>query len=88
MKKMRAKIWNGYECVMAFIMLALDSIKRIFIVAFPVGGAILGFFFIVGFAGGCDHSSISVFIANVFKTVIAYIVLMLLRYYLKSKEEQ
>ncbi len=87
MNKMRAKIWNGYESVMIFIICIFDLLKKAFIAAFPIGGAFLGFFFIVGFAGGCDHGSISEFIANVFKTIIAYLVLMLLRYYLKSKED-
>lgn len=86
MRSMRAKIWNGYESVMIFIVCVLDLIKKVFIAAFPIGGAVLGFFLIVGFAGACDYGSISEFVANIFKTVLAYIALMLLRYYLKSKE--
>lgn len=87
MNKMRAKIWNGYETIMAYIICFASWLKEAFVMFFPVGGAIVGLFFIIAFAGGCDHGSIPEFLMNVFKTVLAYAFLMLLRFYIKSKED-
>ena len=87
MNKMWAKIWNGYETVMAYIIYYASLLKKAFVMFFPVGGAITGLFLIIAFAGHCDYGSISEFLMNIFKTVLAYVFLMLLRFYIKSKED-